>query len=52
MFSKLTNILYIDLRNLKNEKIIWESLDKKNKFYICQLRVIIENLNALIVVNI
>ena len=46
MFSKLTSILYIDLSNLKNEKIIWESLDKKNKFYICQLRVIIENSNA------
>ena len=46
MFSKLTSILYIDLSNLKNEKIIWESLDKKNKFYICKFRVIIENSNA------
>ena len=43
IFTKMNNILYIDLMNLINEKNIWESLDKKETFYICQSRTIIQN---------
>ena len=43
IFTKMNNILYIDLMNIKNEKNIWESLDKNEKFYICQSKVIIQN---------
>ena len=43
IFTKMNSILYIDLMNLKNEINIWESLDKKETFYICQIRIIIQN---------
>ena len=43
IFTKMNNILYIDLMNIKSEKNIWESLDKNETFYICQSKVIIQN---------
>ena len=43
IFIKMNNILYIDLMNLINEKNIWESLNKKETFFICQIKDIIQN---------
>ena len=44
IFTKMNNILYIDLMNIKNENnTIWESLDKNETFFICQIKDIIQN---------
>ena len=43
IFTKMNNIKYINIINLKSEKNIWESLEKKEIFYICQTRLIIQN---------
>ena len=47
IFTNTDKIKYIDLMNLISEKNIWESLNKSEKFYICQSREIINHPLAL-----
>ena len=46
MFSNIDNIRYIDIKNLKNDKIISLSFNKSELFYVCQSLIIINNSNA------
>ena len=43
IFSNIENIKYINLKNFKNDKIISQIFNKKERFFVCQKEEIIKN---------
>ena len=47
MFTTIENIIYINIKNLQNDKVICNIFNKKEDvFYVCQSSIIIDNPKA------